>query len=127
MLKTLSFGVAIMLAPLLAPLVVPSIAQAQGCATAATGARCVTARPAAKPVPQAAAPAQEALVEIGEILPRGKYSMLLNATYYGLPRVRDGWVYMRIGRDVYRVDWRSHEVLELVTDQTARNFSAAMR
>jgi hypothetical protein len=29
---------------------------------------------------------------------------------------------MRIGGDAYRVDWRSHEVLERVTERAAANF-----
>lgn len=61
-------------------------------------------------------------VEIGEFLKRGQYSLLLNAGYYGLSPVSDGWVYLRIARDVYRVDWHSQEVLELVTHLTAPNF-----
>lgn len=97
------------------------------CATATTGAGCVTV-PAALRSPEAPGLAgQQAgdaapLVEIGDRIERGRFSMLLNAGYYGLPPVRDGWVYMRIGQDVYRVDWRTHEVLERVTHQTASNF-----
>jgi len=61
-------------------------------------------------------------VEIGQILERGQYSMLLNARYYGLPRVSDGWVYMRIEEEIYRVDWVTQTVLEKVTDQASRNW-----
>jgi hypothetical protein len=120
MLKTLVLGAVVALVPLSVPLE----AQAQLCATAATGARCVVARPSPDPVPPAAQDevAAETLVEVGQTLERGEYSMLLNSGYYGLPPVQDGWVYMRIGRDVYRVDWLTHEVLEQVTDQAARNF-----
>ena len=61
-------------------------------------------------------------VQIGEILQRGEYSMMLNAGCYGLPPVEDGWVYMQIERDIYRVDWRSHTVLEKVTHQASLNW-----
>ncbi len=64
----------------------------------------------------------EPLVAVGEVLPRGEYSIILNADYYGLPPVSDGWVYMRVERDVFRVDWQSQQVLERVTDQAAANF-----
>jgi hypothetical protein len=46
----------------------------------------------------------------------------MNARYYGLPTVSDGWVYFRIKDDIYRVDWRSHTVLERVTHQASRNW-----
>ena len=88
-------------------------ASADLCTTAATGAGCVVAVASTAPVP---------LVAIGQTLERGEYSILMNAEYYGLPPVHDGWVYMHIGADVYRVDWRSHAVLENVTEQTAHNF-----
>ena len=61
-------------------------------------------------------------VEIGEIIPRGKYSMVMDARWYGLPPAQDGWIYYRIGRDVYRVDYRTMEVLERATDETSRNW-----
>ena len=41
---------------------------------------------------------------MGQILPQGEYS-IINAEYYGLPAVSDGWVYMRVRQDAYRVDW----------------------
>jgi len=58
----------------------------------------------------------------GTVLPRNKYNILLLADYYGLPAVRDGWVYVEVERNVYRVDFRSFQVLEMVTDQTAANW-----
>ena len=58
----------------------------------------------------------------GTILPRNKYNILLIADYYGLPPVKDGWVYMAIERNVYRVDFLTYEVLEMVTDQAAANW-----
>ena len=104
------------------------------CATAEAGARCVRALPEsfdldvpARPdvvegaaMSSASTPSPD--VGIGEVVPRGEYSIILNADYYGLPAVSDGWVYMRIGQDAYRVDWKTHQVLERVTEQTAANF-----
>jgi len=94
-------------------LAVPTFAQAQ-CRIAVAGTNCVAIPQPLTPVPGP--------VEIGEILERGKYSMLMNARYYGLPTVSDGWVYFRIEEEIYRVDWRSHEVLERVTHQASRNW-----
>ncbi len=93
----------------------PQAAAAQ-CRMAVAGANCVA-------VPQSqSTTARKGPVEIGTILARGEYSMLMNSRYYGLPAVSDGWVYMRIEDDIYRVDWRTHEVLELVTHQANRNW-----
>lgn len=91
----------------------PSVASAQ-CRIAVAGTACVS-------VPKSSTP-RPGPVAIGEVLKRGEYSMLMNATYYGLPRVSDGWVYMRIEEEIYRVDWRSHEVLERVTHLASRNW-----
>lgn len=108
---------------------------AAACSTARTGATCirvidsvpsaVPSRPsdmveAAMSSASAASPAVG--VGVGEVLPRGEYSLILNADYYGLPPVSDGWVYMRVGPDAYRVDWQTHEVLERVTENVAANF-----
>lgn len=104
-----------------------------GCSTADSGARCIRVLPGAgmevpsrpEHVVQAAmssASAPSTLVDVGEVVPRGEHSIILNADYYGLPPVSDGWVYMRIGSDAYRVDWQSHQVLERVTDRAAANF-----
>ena len=117
----------------------PSVAAAQ-CQIKIPGTSCVTPPPPPAPREVASAQCQVAIpgtacvavpqplnpapppVEIGQTLERGQYSMLMNARYYGLPNVRDGWVYMRIEDDIYRVDWKSHEVLERVTDQAAKNW-----
>ncbi len=104
------------------------IAASAACSTASTGARCVRVldvptRPA--PLAEGAMTSSSAVsapVSIGEVLPRGQYSIILNADYYGLPPVSDGWVYMRVGQDAYRVDWRTHQVLERVTERAAANF-----
>lgn len=61
-------------------------------------------------------------VAIGELIPRGKYSMVMDATWYGLPPARNGWIYYRIARDVYRVDYTTMEVLERATSETSRNW-----
>ena len=106
---------------------------AAACSTARTGATCIRvidSVPSAVPsrpshVVEAAmssASAASSAVGVGEVLPRGEYSLILNADYYGLPPVSDGWVYMRIGQDAYRVDWQTHEVLERVTENVAANF-----
>ena len=91
----------------------PQAAAAQ-CRVAVAGTACVA-------VPQTSTPKPEP-VQIGDVLERGQYQMLMNARYYGLPAVSDGWVYMRIEDDIYRVDWRTHRVLEKVTDQASRNW-----
>ncbi|WP_375254653.1 hypothetical protein [Yoonia sp.] len=92
-------------------ILLPNTAAAQ-CRMAVAGANCVTVPPSARTYVPPPGP-----VEIGDILERGEYSMLMNSRYYGLPAVSDGWVYMRIEDEIYRVDWRTHEVLEKVTDQ----------
>lgn len=94
-------------------LMVPSGTLAQ-CRMAVAGAACVA-------VPKPLVPKPDP-VEIGQVLERGKYSMLMNARYYGLPTVSEGWVYMEIEEEIYRVDWVSHEVLEKVTHLASRNW-----
>jgi len=94
-------------------LLAPSGALAQ-CRIAVAGTGCVS-------VPKPLVPKPDP-VEIGQTLERGKYSMLMNARYYGLPAVSGGWVYMEIEEEIYRVDWRSHEVLEKVTHLASRNW-----
>ncbi len=91
----------------------PAMGHAQ-CRIAVAGSSCVV-------VPQPLVP-KPGPVAIGDVLERGKYSMLMNARYYGLPTVSDGWVYMQIEDEIYRVDWRSHTVLERVTHQASRNW-----
>jgi hypothetical protein len=114
------------LAALMAAATLSVASPASACATANTGARCIAvpARPAeiVEVASRSSASVASPALEIGAVLPRGEYSIILNAEYYGLPPVRDGWVYMRVGGDAYRVDWRSHQVLERVTERTAANF-----
>lgn len=113
-----------------ASLFVPALASAE-CSTAGTAARCIVVLPS-EAAPQRAEPVAletmsnasvpSPLVQVGEVVPRGRYSLILNADYYGLPAVSDGWVYMRIGQDAFRVDWATGQVLERVTDSAAANF-----
>jgi hypothetical protein len=110
------------------------LAASAECLTAAAGERCITAfaegraEVAARPdhfvqaAGMSSASTPSPLFEVGDVVPRGEYSVILNSEYYGLPPVSDGWVYMRIGRDAFRIDWQSHEVLERVTDETAANY-----
>jgi hypothetical protein len=117
---------AVALAVAMVALSLPGPAQA-GC-LAGSGASClasegVPARPAALvQMALSTTSAPSAQVAVGAVLPRGKYSLILDAGYYGLPSPSAGWVYMRVGQDAYRVDWQSHQVLERVTDQAAANF-----
>lgn len=109
-------ALALAAATLLAP--APALA---ACSTAGTGAGCVSVPVGAGGVLSSAS-APSPAVGVGDVLERGAYSILLNADYYGLPPVSDGWVYMRVGSDLFRVDWRSQQVLERVTDRAAANF-----
>ncbi|MGJ8624171.1 MAG: hypothetical protein ACSHW1_15550 [Yoonia sp.] len=101
-----------LLTALLVLCLMPAAASAQ-CRMSMSGSNCV-AVPQARMTPPP--------VEIGQILERGEYSILMNSRYYGLPAVSDGWVYMQIEKDIYRVDWVTHEVLERVTDQANRRW-----
>lgn len=87
-------------------------ATAQTCRIQTAGSSCVA-------VPQA----QRYVTpyQVGEALPRGEFQMLFNATYCGLPAAKDGWSYMRVERDVMRVDTATLTVLEIVTADLARN------
>lgn len=97
----------------LAAALMPASADAQ-CRIAVAGTACVA-------MPQSSGP-RPGPVNIGEVVERGEYSMLMNARYYGLPSARDGWIYMRIEEEIYRVDYRTHEVLERVTHKASRNW-----
>ena len=90
------------------------------CLTANTGAGCSTAKIIS--VPKTTRDLGPPPIEIGEILPRGKYSMVLNARWYSLPDAKDGWVYFRIEDDVYRVDFQTMEVLERATSEAGANW-----
>jgi len=94
------------------------------CLTAKTGAGCSSARIIVAPptAPSTAPDLGSGPVEIGSILPRGEYSMLMNAKWYGLPAAKDGWVYFRVEDDIYRVDFETREVLERATAEAGRNW-----
>ncbi|WP_208348613.1 hypothetical protein [Pseudaestuariivita rosea] len=64
----------------------------------------------------------ESLYQPGDTVLVGQYDLLLNSGYYGLPPVRDGWVYIRTRTHVYRLDWKSHTILADVTNQTSATF-----
>ncbi|MEM9343777.1 MAG: hypothetical protein AAGA87_12095 [Pseudomonadota bacterium] len=57
---------------------------------------------------------------VGETLPRGKYRVLLNTTYHGLPASDGTFWYFRVGRHVLQVDSQSMEVLADVTRKARR-------
>jgi hypothetical protein len=127
--RTRAAALALAAMSLLAP-----VAASAACSTTDSGARCIRVAPTEPEVtalrPQAldemgamsSASASTPLFDVGDVVPRGEYSIILNADYYGLPPVSDGWVYMRVGQDAFRVDWQTHEVLERVTDETAQTF-----
>lgn len=116
-LSVMAIGVLAVLAP----------AAAEACRLNTSGSKCVLAGPPAPERQSAIIRLREsqergAPIPPGTILPRNKYNILLLADYYGLPAVEDGWVYVAVERNVYRVDFRTFRVLELVTDQTAANW-----
>ncbi len=102
---------------------------AQACLTAGTGAKCATAADSLFGIGAAdtqaggakfqKAPEPIYPVEVGDTLPP-QYYILMNTRRYGLPPPRDGWMYFRVEREVYRVDARTREVLERVTEQASR-------
>ena len=104
------------LAVALAPALATSPAEA-ACRIQLNGAKCVEARQVSasrtdfrfEMAPRSAAPVHE-----GDVLP-DDYMVLTNTSYYGLPPVRDGWLYYKVGDDIFRVDHGSRKVLERVT------------
>lgn len=106
-------------AALLLALIWPDPIEAQ-CRMASAG-RCISVPPSQRTEPRRRVD-QPDLVEVGDILERGQYSIMMDRSYYGLPPVENGWVYMHIGDEIYRVDWATHEVLEKVTWWANRNF-----
>lgn len=89
------------------------------CLMASAGAVCDAPPRRALPPTAGLGPAP---IEIGAILAKGEYDMVLNSQYYGLPFPRDGWVYFRIEDDVYRVDFETREVLERATREASANW-----
>ena len=56
----------------------------------------------------------------GDILPAGKYDVLLNSTYHGLPASDGSFWYFKVGRYVFKVDPPTMTVLEDVTSDARR-------
>lgn len=79
--------------------------------TCVPGTKCMTVPEAQK----SAAP-----YAVGEELPRGRYNVLLNTRYHGLPASDGSFWYYKVGRYVLKVDARSHRVLEDVTRDARR-------
>lgn len=100
-------------------------APANACSVKIAGVKCVEAISAGSKRAEGAkwlrVPVAPPPVSIGDILPPD-YMMLMNTAYYGLPPVGNGWRYYRVERDVFRVDNKTREVLERVTDRTNRAF-----
>lgn len=86
-------------------------AQAQ-CRIQTAGSSCVTVPNAQRYVSPYA---------VGDILPRGAYNVLFNATYCGLPPASSGWSYLRVEREVMRVDMATMTVLDVVTANLSHN------
>ena len=58
--------------------------------------------------------------EIGETLPRGKYQVLLNTEYYGLPATDGSFWYFKVDRRVLKVAPNTMVVLADVTRDASR-------
>ncbi|MEL6798360.1 MAG: hypothetical protein AAFO80_00655 [Pseudomonadota bacterium] len=74
------------------------------------GAKCLTAPQKANIV----------RYEPGEILPRGKYQVLLNTEYYGLPATDGSFWYFKVDRRVLKVVPDTMVVLADVTREASR-------
>ncbi|MEL6644041.1 MAG: hypothetical protein AAFQ79_08910 [Pseudomonadota bacterium] len=74
------------------------------------GAKCLTAPQAAK----------IDTYEVGETLPRGKYQVLLNTEYYGLPATDGSFWYFKVDRRVLKVVPSTMVVLADVTREARR-------
>ena len=93
----------------------------------ASGARWLSApEPVAPTVPLAVAAGEplqiSPLYEPGDILPRGRYSMLMNSDYHGLPPAPEGTLYFNVDMKVLLVDMDSFEVLQDVSRNVAATF-----
>ncbi|MXQ07073.1 hypothetical protein GQ651_04365 [Alphaproteobacteria bacterium GH1-50] len=75
------------------------------------GARCLAA-------PESTAP----VIAPGDVLSPGTFNMLINAEYFGLPRTSDGSWYVTVERRVLRIEPRTYQVIEDVTEKTNRVF-----
>lgn len=90
------------LVALLAPL--PGLAEA-GCRMAAEGARCVTVAPSPG--------SRTGPLARGEDVPDDA-RLVMNPRYWGLPPVESGQRFYVVGREVYRVDAGTMQVIERV-------------
>ena len=92
------------------------------CSTAGTGAGCAGALnsggQAGKRIRVAPVAPQ---FGVGDTLPRGRYSLLLNSEYYGLPPADGDWRYYRVEGRVLRV---RPETLQILGDATAETNAA---
>lgn len=62
------------------------------------------------------------IYEQGDILPRGRYSMLMNSAYHGLPPAPEGTLYFEVDLKVMLVDIETYEILQDVSRDVAATF-----
>lgn len=62
------------------------------------------------------------LYERGDILPRGRYSMLMNSAYHGLPPAPEGTLYFQVDLKVLLVDRTTYEIIDDVSREVAATF-----
>ena len=93
----------------------PAIASAD-CATQATGAGCGMVLGSGDMVAKrVVATATTPQYGVGDRLPEGRYSMLMNRSYYGLPAIDGYWRYYRVEGRVLKVQ---PDTLEVIGDAT---------
>jgi hypothetical protein len=70
------------------------------------------------------APASTASKEVsaGDRLEPGKFQMIVNSRFYGLPPVESGMFYVRVGNRALKVKRDTYEVVSDVTHLTNRSF-----
>ena len=83
----------------------------RGPETTAFGPR-VTNASLARRVP---APTPNPVLAPGDTLPDNA-NMVIGTDYHGLPAAQDGWVYFRVGEDIYRADLSTRQVLQRITE-----------
>lgn len=79
----------------------------------APGAKCLTA-------PVTASATKE--VGAGDRLEPGKFQMIVNSRFYGLPAADTGTFYVRVGNRALKVKRDTYEVVSDVTHLTNRSF-----
>jgi len=62
------------------------------------------------------------IYEPGDVLPKGRYSMLMNSAYFGLPPAPEGTLYFEVDLKVLLVDRDSYEILQDVSQDVAATF-----